>query len=310
LIEKSKIIQYNNEKKEYQMEKDKRNQILKQIVSIGILILLIILLALISNITEKDFEYIVDEAKLQIIYFDVGQADSTLIMNNGKTTLIDGGNDSDGDDLVKYIKSQNISRIDTVIATHLHADHIGGLDDVIDSFDIGTVYMPDTINSSKQVEELLEAMGRKNLNYEVPEMGEKFNNGLANYEVMAINNAANDLNNSSIVIQMDYLEQKYLFMGDSEKEVEDSREWNEVNVLKVGHHGSNTSSSERFLNQIRPEIAIISVGLNNKYNHPSTEVLNRFENLNTIIYRTDKDGSLLLESDGKQNVIKKIKTKY
>ena len=290
------------------MEKDKRNQILKRIASISILILLIILLALISNITEKDFEYIVDESKLQIIYFDVGQADCTLIMNNGKNTLIDGGNDSDGDNLVKYIKSQEISRIDTVIATHLHADHIGGLDDIIDNFDIGTVFMPDIINSSKQVDELLDAMERKNLNYEVPDIGEKFNNGLADCEVMAINNEAKDLNNSSIVIQIDYLEQRYLFMGDSEKEVEDSREWNKVNVLKVGHHGSNTSSTESFLNQVRPEIAIISVGLNNQYNHPSVEVLNRLKKLNTTIYRTDEEGSLLLESDGKQNIIKKIKT--
>lgn len=292
------------------MERDKRNQISKRIASISILILLIVLLALISNITDKNFEYIVDESKLQIIYFDVGQADSTLIMNNGKTTLIDGGDDSDGDHLVKYIKSQKISKIDTVIATHLHADHIGGLDDIIDNFDIGTVYMPDTINTDKQVEEFLDAMERKKLNYEVPEVGEKFKNGLADCEVMAIDNKAKDLNNSSIVIQMNYLEQRYLFMGDSEKEVENSRDWNKVNVLKVGHHGSNTSSTERFLNQIRPQIAIISVGLNNKYHHPSTEILNRFGNLNTSIYRTDEDGSLLLESDGKENVIKKIKTNY
>ncbi len=290
------------------MEKDKRNQRLKRIASVCILILLIVLLVLTSNITEKDFEYIVNEDKLQIIYFDVGQADCTLVMNNGETILIDGGNDSNGDDLVKYIKSQEISRIDTIIATHLHADHIGGLDDIIDNFDIGIVFMPDTINSSKQVEELLDAMERKNLNYEVPEVGEKFNNGLADCEVMAINNDAKDLNNSSIVIQIDYLEQKYLFMGDSEKEVEDSRDWNEVNVLRVGHHGSNTSSTERFLNQVRPEIAIISVGLNNQYGHPSIEVLNRLNNLNTTIYRTDEKGSILLESDGKQNIIKKIKT--
>ena len=292
------------------MERDKRNQISKRIASISILILLIVLLAIISNVIDKNFEYIVDESKLQIIYFDVGQADSALIMNNGKTTLIDGGNDSDGDDLVKYIKSQKISKIDTVIATHLHADHIGGLDDIIDNFDIGTVYMPDTINTDKQVEEFLDAMERKKLNYEVPEVGEKFKNGLAHCEVMAIDNKAKDLNNSSIVIQMNYLEQRYLFMGDSEKEVENSRDWNKVNILKVGHHGSNTSSTERFLNQIRPEFAIISVGLNNKYHHPSTEILNRFKSLNTSIYRTDEDGSLLLESDGKENIIRKIKTKY
>ncbi len=146
------------------MEKNKQNKTIKRIVSIGVLIFIILTLALISNVKEENFEYIVDTSKLQIIYFDVGQADSTLIMNNGKTALIDGGNDSDGDDLVKYIKSQKISKIDMVIATHLHADHIGGLDDVIDSFDIGTVYMPDTVNTDKQVEEFLDAMERKNWN--------------------------------------------------------------------------------------------------------------------------------------------------
>ena len=290
------------------MEKNKQNKTIKRIVSIGVLIFIILTLALISNVKEENFEYIVDTSKLQIIYFDVGQADSTLIMNNGKTVLIDGGNDSDGDDLVKYIKSQKISKIDMVIATHLHADHIGGLDDVIDSFDIGTVYMPDTVNTDKQVEEFLDAMERKKLEYEVPEIGTKFDVGLANCEVMAVNNNAKDLNNSSIVIQLNYLKQNYLFMGDSEKEVEDSRNWNKINVLKVGHHGSSSSSTEKFLNQTRPDIAIISVGLNNQYNHPSVDVLNRLKNLNATIYRTDEDGSLLLESDGKQNVIKKIKT--
>ena len=290
------------------MEKNKQNKTIKRIVSIGVLIFIILNLALISNIKGNNFEYIVDTSKLQIIYFDVGQADSTLIMNNGKTVLIDGGNDSDGDNLVKYIKSQKISKIDTVIATHLHADHIGGLDDVIDSFNIETVYMPDTINTDKQVEEFLDAMERKKLKYEVPEIGTKFDVGLANCEVVAINNDARDLNNSSIVIQLNYLKQNYLFMGDSEKEVEDSRNWNKINVLKVGHHGSSSSSTEKFLNQTRPDIAIISVGLNNQYNHPSVDVLNRLKNLNATIYRTDEDGSLLLESDGKQNVIKKIKT--
>jgi competence protein ComEC len=290
------------------MERDKRNQILKRIAGISILTLLIVLLVLISNITDKNLEYIVDESKLQIIYFDVGQADSTLIMNNGKTTLIDAGNDTDGDDLVKYIKSQKISKIDTVIATHLHADHIGGLDDIIDNFDIGTVYMPDTINTDKQVEEFLDAMERKKLNYEVPEVGEKFKNGLADCEVMSIDNKAKDLNNSSIVIQMNYLGQSYLFMGDSEKEVENSRDWNKVNVLKVGHHGSNSSSTERFLNQVKPEIAIISVGANNQYKHPSTDVLTRLKSLNINIYRTNEYGSILLESNGMQNIVKKIKT--
>ncbi len=298
----------NNKEKSAIMNKENRKQVLATIIAICILLLLSIFL--LNNYNENHYDYIVDSSKLQIVYFDVGEADSTLIMNNGKTTLIDGGNDTDGPKIVDYIKSQRISKIDTIIATHLHADHIGGLDDIIDNFDIGTVYMPDTINNDKQVEELIEAIEEKNLSYESPKVGDKFNIGLANCEIMSANNNVNDLNNSSIVIQMYYFEQKYLFMADSEKEVEDSRQWNKVNVLKVGHHGSNTSSTERFLNQVKPEIAIISVGVNNQYNHPSIEELNRFKNLNTTIYRTDENGSLLLESNGKENIIKKIKTNY
>lgn len=292
------------------MEKNRKKQILKQSIGIITFIFIITALLFVSNRLENKFEYIINESKLQIIYFDVGQADSTLIMNNGKTILIDGGNDSDGPNLVKYIKSQKISKIDTIIATHLHADHVGGLDYIVDNFDIGTVYMPDTVSSDKQIEEFLDALERKNLKYEAPEIGRRFNNGLAECEIMYIDNDAKDLNNSSIVMQMSYLEQKYLFMGDSEKEVESSRNWNKINVLKVGHHGSNTSSTSDFLNQIRPEIAIISVGLNNQYSHPSDEVLKKLKNIGVTIYRTDEDGSILIESDGKKNDVKKIKTNY
>lgn len=291
------------------MKTNNNKRTLKQSIVVIVSFIILILLAALANVPVAEYEYIVEPAKLQIIYFDVGQADSTLIMNNGETILIDAGNDADGEELVAYIKSQNISKIDIVIATHLHADHIGGLDEIIDSFSIGQLYMPDTMNNDKQVEELLDAMQRKKLKYEVPEIGTKFEVGFAECEVMSIDNNAKDLNNSSIVIQLDYNGQKYLFMGDSEKEVEDAREWNDVDVLKVGHHGSSSSSCQEFLNQIKPEIAIISVGLNNQYDHPSLDVLNRLREFNSVIYRTDRDGSLLLESDGEEILVKKIKTK-
>ena len=146
-------------------------------------------------------------------------------------------------------------------------------------------------------------MERKKVNYEVPEVGEKFKSGLADCEVMSIDNKAKDLNNSSIVIQMNYLGQSYLFMGDSEKENEKLRSWPQTNVLKVGHHGSDTSSGETFLTQVLPQLAIIQVGEGNSYGHPKQATLDKLKKIGTLVYRTDEKGNIVIESDGKKNKV-------
>ena len=265
--------------------------------------------SVINKVTAKESENILLEGDdiLQIHFFDVGQADSILVISNNQTMLIDEGNNNDGELIVNNIKKLGISKLDYVIGTHPHEDHIGGLDDVILNFEIGTIYMPKVQTNTKTFEDVLDAISSKNLSITTPNVGDKFMVGNAECEVMLVGTVAKEeqenLNLSSIVIRTTYKEQSYLFMGDSETQNESSRFWEQTNVLKVGHHGSSTSSSKEFLNQVLPQMAIISVGKDNSYGHPHKEVIDRLEKIGTLIYRTDEKSNILLESDGKNNKI-------
>lgn len=265
--------------------------------------------SVINKVTAEESENIVLEGDdiIQIHFFDVGQADSILLISDNQTMLIDAGNNDDGKLIVNNIKKLGISKLDYVIGTHPHEDHIGGLDEVILNFEIGTIYMPKVQTNTKTFEDVLDAISSKNLSISTPNVGDKFMVGNAECEVMLAGTGTKEeqenLNLSSIVIRVTYKEQSYLFMGDSETQNESSRSWEQTNVLKVGHHGSDTSSSKNFLNQVLPQISVISVGKDNSYGHPHNEAIDRLEKIGTLIYRTDEKKNILLESDGIKNKV-------
>ena len=235
---------------------------------------------------------------LRVYCLDVGQGDSILITNNNKTMLIDASTNEMGSRVVKYLNDLGIKKIDYLVGTHPHEDHIGGLDNVIKNFYIGTIYMPNVVATTKTFEEVIDAISAKKLKVTSPKTGDKFTVGNAECEVMSIRNDKDDYNNCSIVIKMDFNNVSYLFTGDAEESVESSRKWPHIDVLKVGHHGSNTSSSKKFLEQIKPEVALISVGQGNTYGHPTQATLKRLSNIGAKIYRTDENGTILLIEKG------------
>lgn len=260
--------------------------------------------------TMQANQEIQDSEKLQIWFLDVGQADSILIQNGDANMLIDAGNNEDGKKLVSYFQSLGIESFQYVIGTHAHEDHIGGMDDIIDNFDIDTFYMPDAITTTATFESVLDSLEAKNIAFQTPSIDSIFKLGNATIDVLYVGTDDSDLNNTSIVLKLTYGNTSVLFMGDAEKEVETIIEKKDISadVLKVGHHGSNTSSSKTFLEKVNPSYAIISVGTGNSYGHPSNTTIQNLENQNIQIYRTDENGTIIMTSDGTNITFQTIQT--
>ena len=265
-----------------------------------------------SSIIENVDEVDLNNDKLNIIFFYVGQADCTLIKLNDDVILIDAGNNNDGKNVVSLLQEKGITQIDYLIGTHADEDHIGGIDDIINSMDIGTFLIPTIGENGTDYKNAVETAKDKNIQIKHPTRGDIFYFENAQFEVMsAMEEEGTSDNNSSLVIEFTYNNTTYLFMGDAETEVENSRSWNKVNVLKVGHHGSNSSSSTKFLEQVNPEYSIIEVGKNNSYNLPSDKAIRRLEESGTQVLRTDKAngkevGSFWLTSDGNTIDIREV----
>lgn len=297
------------------MTKKKKKQKLPKGISI-----LLIIIAIFYSLYEKDIDktfglpvtetFKETENTLDITYLDVGQADSILIQNEGHNMLIDAGNNEDGPLLVQYFKEQNITKFDYLIATHPHEDHIGGMDDIINNFDIEKIYMPDITTTTKTFLDVLEAIEKKNMTYDVPNINQNFTLGNTLFQVIYTGNDKKNLNNSSIILKATFKNTSYLFTGDATSEVEKKilNKDIQATVLKVGHHGSKYSTTTDFLNKVNPKYAIISVGKNNSYNHPNQVTINKLEKKNIEIHRTDQEGSIFLKSDGKTINITSKKT--
>lgn len=282
-------------------------KVIESIVAIVILVLLGIFGTeneisnkLVNKEEQETVSQVSTNSNLEVYFIDVGQADSILVKNNDETMLIDAGNNEDGKDVVNFIKEKGISKLNYVIGTHPHEDHIGGLDDVINSdLEIQNVFMPKIQTNTKTFEDVLDAISNKGLTITAPKKGDSFKIGEANCEVMtdSIINEKN-LNLSSIVIRLQFGNNSILFMGDSEIENEETRNWPKTDVLKVGHHGSLTSTSENFLNQVRPSYAIIMVGRDNNYKLPKEEIIDKLNKMGTQIHRTDEEGTIEMIMDG------------
>ena len=240
---------------------------------------------------------------LKIHYINVGQGDSELIQQGDKNMLIDTGTNASTDTLISYLQSQNIKKIDYLVLTHPHEDHIGGADAVINKFDIGTIYMPKVTTTTKTFEDVITAMKNKDLKATAPNPGDTFKLGEANCEILGpINSNKEDLNTYSIVLKVTLGNNKFLFTGDAQKTNEEdmiNKGYDlSADVLKVGHHGSHTSTSEAFLNKVNPKYAVISCGKNNDYGHPHKETMERLQSKNISVYRTDESGNIVCTSDG------------
>lgn len=265
-----------------------------------------------KNINKRINEVpVTSEERLEVTFIDVGQADSILLENEGHYMLVDAGNNEDGPKLVNYLKNQNIHQFDYVIGTHPHEDHIGGLDNIIEGFDINTFYMPDVITTTKTFEDVLDALGEKNVTLSIPKTNATFKLGDATVKVLYVGTEdESDLNDTSIVLKVTYQNVSFLLTGDASTKVEEKLNPADLEstVLKVGHHGSSTATNEKFLNTVNPKYAIISVGENNQYEHPHTTVLNTLAAHNITTYRTDQDGTIKVITDGTNIEINTSKT--
>lgn len=244
------------------------------------------------------------DASLAVHFIDVGQADSALLISSGEAMLIDGGNRDDSSLLYSYLTDCNIDRLEYIIGTHAHEDHMGGLSAALKKADVGKIYLPETGSDAVFYKNFIEKAEEENIEIAVPSKDETFTLGSCDVTLFTPSFVdKEELNNTSIMAKVTCGDVAFLFTGDAERSEEldiiDSGADISANVLKSGHHGSGSSSSYPFLREVMPEIVVISVGVDNPYSHPHEEVLARYNDLGAKVYRTDESGHIVIKTDGK-----------
>jgi len=290
-----------------------KNHLNKKYLFMFLLIILISSLTISCNFPTNDSNKNnqIESNKMIVHYIDVGQGDSILVQVNNKNLLIDAGPKSDKKKLLDYLSSLNLNKLDYVIATHPHEDHIGNMSDVIDDYNVLAFYAPKVQSTTKTFEQMVESLKSKNLKINVIKKGIDSINLGENTKVTVFSPTKDyyeDLNNYSPVVKIEYGKTSFLFTGDAQKDVEKeilaTNEDISADILKVGHHGSSTSTTKDFLNKVNPSIGVISLGKDNTYNHPNDGTIKRLNQNKVTIYRTDKNGTVILSSDG-STIIKK-----
>lgn len=280
-----------------------RHQQRPQWVTILLFVLLVLAVAYILYSQQSQTDPLAEGGSFEVHFIDVGQADSILVICDGHYMLIDGGNAEDSDLVYSYLERHGAKHLDYMVASHAHEDHIGGLSGALNYATVEVAFSPVTDYNTKVFRDMVKYLGEQGKSLTVPAPGEKFDLGSAKVEILGPVQEYDDTNNTSIVLRVDYGETSFLFTGDMETSAEeDLIDFGgnlQATVLKAGHHGSSTSTGYRFLREVMPEYAVISVGEDNKYGHPSDEVLSRFRDAGTQVYRTDMQGHIIAASDGK-----------
>ena len=271
-----------------------------------LLIFSIIIIALLTGCDKnKDF---------CIHVIDVGQADSILITTpSNKNMLIDGGDEDSAKIIKSYLKNKKVKNLDVVIATHPDSDHIGSLDYIIDNFDVEKIYMPNQTTDSECYINLIDSCNKKNLKVNYLSKDDSFNlDDSTNIYVLSPSYITDNNNSNSIVLNISYKNNNFLFTGDCEESNEmdmiNSYNLEDIDFLKVAHHGSYTASSLAFLEETTPDSAVISCGYKNSYGHPHKSTLDNLESVDAKIFRTDQNGSMQFYSDG-EKIYSKVKYK-
>lgn len=271
-------------------------------------VVLAIIVAIVAMITENTNVDPVAEGEMFVDFVDVGQGDCTLIRTADAVILVDAGEAGTADTVVSYLKEKGIKNIDCCIATHPHSDHIGALYRIFEEFSVDTVLLPDIpdelIPTTSTYEKFLD--GLENVKNIIPAgAGDNFDFGSLNLDILGPVKEYDDLNQMSLVSKVSFGNTSVMLTGDIETPAEtDMLKKRNVDysadILKVGHHGSKTSTSEKWLKAVHPQFAVVSCGLDNDYGHPHKNIINRLEDFGVEYYRTDLEGHILFKSDGNE----------